>query len=55
MNQKNDKDHTPTPTSLAKQPHNISPIEAQSKLNTINHDDETDSESEVSNLHQLEN
>ena len=49
INEKNDKDHTPTPTPLANQPHNMSPTEAQSKLNTINHDDETDSESEVSN------
>ena len=33
----------------------MSPIEAQSKLNTINHDGETDSESGVSNSHQSEN
>ena len=55
MKEKNDTDHIPSPTPVANQPHNMSPIEAQSKLNTINHDDETDSESEVSNLHQLEN
>ena len=55
MNEKNDKDHTLSPTTLANQPHNMSLIEAQSKLNTINHDDETDSESEVSNSHQSEN
>ena len=33
----------------------MSPIEAQSKLNSINHDDETDNESKVSNSHQSEN
>ena len=55
INEKNDKDHAPPPTPLANQPHNMSPIEAQSKLNTINHNDETDSESEVSNSHQSEN
>ena len=55
MNEKNDKDHTPSPTPLANQPNNMSPIEAQSKLNTINHNDKTDSESEVSNSHQSEN
>ena len=37
INEKNDKDHTPQPTPLANQPRNMSPIEAQSKLNTINH------------------
>ena len=52
INEKNDKDHTPPPpTPLANQPHNMSLIEAQSKLNTINHDVETDSESEVSKIH----
>ena len=55
MNEKNDKDQTPQTTPLANQPHNMSPIEAQSKLNTISHDDQTNSESEVSNSHQSEN
>ena len=55
INEKNDKDHAPPPTPLANQPHNMSPIEAQSKLNSINHDDETDNESKVSNSHQSEN
>ena len=55
MKEKNDKDHIPSPTPLANQPHNMSPIEAQSNLNIINHDNETDSESEVSNSHQSEN
>ena len=55
MNEKNDKDHTPSPTPLAKQPHHMSPNEAQSKLNTINYNDKTDSESEVFDSHQSEN
>ena len=40
---------------ISNQSHNMSPNETQSKLNTINHDDKTDSKSEVSNSDQSEN